>query len=128
MFECSKCGNCCKTLVITVSYSDIKRWQKERRVDIIREVVFVKNAPKGDGFYFETTIVLDKDHKKRPCIFLTEDNLCSIHETKPRICRDAPHFYSKESKFQDLCPVWVPEHNDPNEALKLAKEIDKKIK
>ena len=96
-FECIKCGECCRSLVICITYSDVMRWVKQHRQDIIKEVSFVRGAPQGDGFYFAETIT----KPKKPCPFLV-DNECSIHETKPVCCKDAP---DSLTTF-DVCPVW----------------------
>lgn len=86
-FNCKQCGNCCRTMAISISHSDMMRWRDEQRVDILLEVSFVRNAPQGQGFYFVKTI---RGPVKQPCPFLNSDNLCSIHGTKPVACKDAP--------------------------------------
>lgn len=96
-FKCSKCGECCKQLVICITNSDIKRWVKQGRTDIIKEAVFARGAPQGDGFYFEQTIT----KPKKPCPFLM-DNQCSIHETKPVCCKDSP---DSQTEFP-VCKEW----------------------
>lgn len=50
MFECNKCGLCCKSIANNPIYKDLDR---------------------GDG----------------TCKYLSEDNLCSIYETRPLLCR-----------------------------------------
>lgn len=96
-FKCIQCGSCCRQYSIPIFYSDITRWSDEDRLDILREVVFCRGAPKGDGFYFESTVTAPK----KPCIFL-KNNLCSIHDTKPMCCKDAPESFEEF----DCCPVW----------------------
>jgi len=122
VFRCTQCGKCCRTLVIPITYSDIKRWQSEGRQDILKETVFCRDAPQGDGFYFEHTIVKGPDGEKQPCIFLDENNQCSIHDTKPKACKDAPDVYDETSMFQFICPAWVPECNDPQKVRQMKKE------
>ena len=99
-FECVQCGNCCRQMAICVTYSDMIRWQRQGRNDVLEEVSFCKNAPQGEGFYFHRSVL----KPKRTCPFL-EDNLCQIHDTKPRTCKDAPKGFTRF----DQCPVWDKE-------------------
>ena len=98
--SCLRCGQCCRLIVINVTHSDIVRWHSQRRGDILGEVSYIDNYPvKGKGgFYIEKTARFPK----RPCPFLTEDNLCSINDTKPGVCFDAPLGY----KSFGVCPVF----------------------
>lgn len=86
------CGKCCKELPIEVFASDIRRWLFEKRYDILEQVSFLDNYPSlgTGGFYVIETVKAPK----RPCPFLNQDGLCSIHNTKPRICRDYPLGYT----------------------------------
>lgn len=96
-FNCRKCGQCCKEMAICITYSDIIRWKEQGRMDIIKEVSFARGCPQGDGFYFEKTLTAPK----KSCSFL-HDNICSIHDTKPVCCKDAPYGFDKF----DVCPEW----------------------
>ena len=90
-FTCQQCGWCCRNVVINVSHSDITRWFHEGRWDILREVSFIDNYPKKNtgGFYIVETV----RNPKKPYPFL-KNNSCSIHDTKPVACKDAPYGYS----------------------------------
>jgi len=48
--------------------------------------------PKTRAFMVEKKHLwaIHKDHRGDPCPFLTAENLCGIHETRPQICRDYP--------------------------------------
>lgn len=119
-FICKKCGECCRQLVICLTYSDIMRWVKQNRQDILRETVFAKGAPQGDGFYFEHTITAPK----KPCLFLKE-NRCSIHKTKPACCKAVP---DSLNKF-DICPVWKKDkHFSKKRFEKINRSLDKDFK
>jgi len=106
--KCIGCGNCCRERAIDITWSDILRWSDEKRRDILREVYFIDNYPtKGQGgFYFEKSIK-KKEDMKRHCSFLI-DNKCSIHDTKPSGCKDAPLAY----KEFDECPVFKKPNDD----------------
>jgi len=101
--QCIGCGNCCRERAIDITFSDILRWSDEKRRDILREVYYIDNYPtKGQGgFYFEKSIK-KKEDMKRHCSFLTDENKCSIHDTKPSGCKDAPLAYTE---FKE-CPVF----------------------
>lgn len=98
--KCIKCGNCCRSRAIDITWTDILRWEEEDRWDILKEVSYVN----GVGFnrcYFEKSLK-KKDDMNRQCPFLSEHNECLIHDTKPSGCKDAPLAY----KVFDECPVF----------------------
>ncbi len=79
--SCMDCANCCKSIPPQLIKSDVKRISKhlslskkqfEKKYTIIDE----------DG---------DMVFKKSPCVFLEEDNACSIYEVRPEACRSYPH-------------------------------------
>lgn len=106
--ECIGCGNCCRERAISITFSDILRWSDEKRNDILNEVYYMDNYPsKGQGgFYFEKSIP-KKEDMKRHCSFLTDENKCSIHDTKPMSCKDAPLGYEEFNE----CPVFEKANN-----------------
>jgi len=83
-FECQKCGNCCRNTTIPIYHSDVLRWETERRWDILSHISFAEWQDTG-GFVFSDTIPKDG-----VCPFLSEQNLCIIHDTKPKCCRYFP--------------------------------------
>lgn len=71
MNECIRCGKCCKLVRgIGIFPEDIERWKNECRDDIIKKL---SDFSKG-------------------CPFLVNDNVCSIHATKPYACLRYPHW------------------------------------
>jgi Fe-S-cluster containining protein len=99
-------------MAICISYSDIVRWQKEKRNDILREVSYAKGFPGGNGFYFAKTV---KGPVKQQCPFLEkQDGLfsCSIQMTKPIGCDDFPIGFNNPKD----CSRW-------NESMKNPKKI-----
>jgi Fe-S-cluster containining protein len=99
----------------------MKRWVAQGREDILRQVTFCRQAPVGDrfedGFFFERTV------QGKGCPFL-EDNLCSIQETKPVCCRDAP---DSLTKF-DCCKHWDKSFINSKRQKKLAAKHDRDFK
>jgi Fe-S-cluster containining protein len=110
-FQCTRCGKCCsdpKTFV-NLTYLDILRIKKGLKADIQELLKYV-------GFYtFENQNmqelmehmvyspvetekglafigILRKDNGR--CIFLNEDNTCSIYEWRPRICQTFPFTFN----------------------------------
>jgi len=84
---CKRCGICCMVdFIAYVTERDMERWRREGRQDILdiidREQAFWAGdhlISKVDGRY------LDR------CPFLTwegELHCCSIHETRPEVCRN----------------------------------------
>ena len=106
--RCIQCGNCCRSRAIDITFSDILRWRDEKRWDILNEVYYIDNYPiKGQGrFYIEKSIP-KKEDMKRYCPFLI-NNECSIHSTKPGVCKDAPFGYTE---FKE-CPVFKKPNTD----------------
>lgn len=102
-FRCIKCGNCCRSRAIDITFSDILRWDKEERWDILCEISYIDNYPsKGQGGFYIEKSLKKKEDMDRHCPFL-KDNECSIHDTKPSGCSDAPLSYREF----DECPVFV---------------------
>jgi Fe-S-cluster containining protein len=90
--ECNQCGRCCKEVTINVSQTDILRWKEEDRTDILKEVSWVNNYPRKNtgGFYIAKTTF----NPKQSCPFY-KDDVCSIHDTKPKACKDYPFSQSR---------------------------------
>ena len=97
--QCSKCGECCKLAVSPYSYEQLK--QKAMRGDKYSEEfvsVFVpfdseEDAKAVNPEYFELLNKLVEDDKiyYYYCPKLGEDNLCTIYEDRPSICKDFPY-------------------------------------
>ena len=94
--KCVGCGNCCRERAIDITFSDILRWSDEKRRDILREVFYIDNFPqKGQGGFYIEKSLKTKENLNRQCPFLTDENKCSIHNTKPSGCKDAPLAYKE---------------------------------
>lgn len=79
--DCLQCANCCKTTGPLLLNKDIDRLaaaQKMRPADFTHQ--FVKIDEDGDYVF-----------KQMPCMFLGNDNYCSIYEDRPNACRQYPH-------------------------------------
>ena len=87
VIDCLQCGNCCKTTGPLLLDKDIARLAKYLK---IKPATFTENYLRIDE---------DKDYvfKKMPCIFLEENNCCSVYENRPNACREYPH--TQQSKI-----------------------------
>lgn len=101
--NCLNCANCCKTTGPRFVKSDIKRIAKflgVRPIDFEYEYLQVDE----DGDF-----VL----KQVPCVFLDENNYCSIYEARPKACAEFPHtdrknqaeIFSITQKNLKVCPA-----------------------
>ncbi len=102
-FECLQCGHCCLDLSdafeTSVPDSDVLRWERENRYDILEWVVSFAELndiwinPKT-GEPVDRCPWLRKLPKK-------DKYICRIHETKPEHCRNFPK--SKRHALDDHC-------------------------
>ncbi len=102
-FKCVQCGHCCLDLSdayqTSVPETDIKRWKREQRFDILEWVGPFEGmdeiwiSPKT-GEYVNRCPWLRKLPKQNKYI-------CRIHETKPEKCRDFPK--SKRHALDNGC-------------------------
>ena len=119
-YSCNCCGACCKLAVSEYSYEQLK--QRAMRGDKYSEdfvSVFVPFEKEEDAKainpeYFELLNELVDDRVYYYyCPKLGEDNLCTIYENRPNICRDFPHNPLKLLPSQCSFNAWKDEvaHN-----------------
>lgn len=79
--DCLECANCCKTSSPIITNKDIDR--------------IASNLCMKPGDFVVSYLRIDEDEdyvfQKTPCVFLNEDNTCSIYEVRPKACREYPH-------------------------------------
>jgi Fe-S-cluster containining protein/tetratricopeptide (TPR) repeat protein len=133
-FSCHSAGSCCKDFKINVNTLDILRILKNRP-ELKPQDFFIlpgnsfmekylageseKEVQNGNKALF----YLKKQDDQNACIFL-KNNLCSIHEFKPTICKNWPMFiaaddhirYDHIEYMKDNCHYCV-EPVDSNEVL-----------
>jgi Fe-S-cluster containining protein len=79
--DCLKCANCCKTTGPLLLNKDIDRLaenKKMRPADFTQQ--YIKIDEDGDYVF-----------KQIPCMFLGQDNYCSVYNNRPNACRKYPH-------------------------------------
>lgn len=78
--RCLDCANCCRVAQPVFEKPDIRRISKHFGMT---SAAFIKKYLKPDPDYEFFT-------KKLPCVFLNDDNKCSIYEVRPMGCRTYP--------------------------------------
>lgn len=116
MFKCRRCGRCCrgqrweallltegdvKRLTKALGYSSMSQFLDEEcvfaEVSEPKEVrAFIERPPVKAtyaGFYLKRFEGENEETALKPhaCRFVTEDNLCSIYEARPVVCRKFPY-------------------------------------
>jgi len=76
--ECDRCGACCRTFPVLVSINDARREPR-----ILDEALKLKEWQRSDEWEY----ALHPLPFHRGCAFLTEQELCSVYETRPEPCR-----------------------------------------
>lgn len=88
--DCLQCANCCKTTGPLFTEKDILRIAK-----------YLRQKPQE---FTDQYLRIDEDRdwvlQQLPCIFLGEDNRCSIYDVRPKACREFPH--TDRKKFQQI--------------------------
>ena len=79
--DCLECANWCKTTGPLFTDKDISRIAK-----------YLKIKPSR---FTEKYLQIDEDRdyvlQTLPCVFLGEDNYCSIYNVRPKACKEFPH-------------------------------------
>ena len=80
--NCQQTGNCCKNLILVHGTKPIrtrKQFEKYKRIVPYFSMFQPHDAPGEDGLL------------RFRCSNLTDNNLCGIYETRPKLCREYPH-------------------------------------
>lgn len=107
-FYCRGCGSCCRTFVVTVSHFDIYRIIDHTGRDpsgFLHMVDTEDDDPESFQFIFARKSLALRQNYLRACVFLGEDELCSIHPAKPGICRTWPLDYNRQGEL-----TWIKGH------------------
>jgi Fe-S-cluster containining protein len=89
-FRCTMCGNCCRFRITPLTKDDVSR---------------LENAGYSGFSDYKGELCMKRINGK--CFFLKDDR-CTVHEHRPRVCRDFPFFrelgigYAKPNSF---CPA-----------------------
>lgn len=91
--DCLECANCCKTTGPLFTEKDIERLSKHFK---IKQQQFITKYLKIDE---ENDYIL----QSVPCVFLGDDNYCSIYNIRPKACREFPH--TNRKKFHQIADL-----------------------
>ena len=79
--HCLECANCCTTTPPIINKQDITRIAR-----------FLKISPRQfTRKYVLTDVNEEMSFQRVPCVFLNDNNSCSIYEVRPEACRRYPH-------------------------------------
>lgn len=101
-FQCHRCGNCCRG----DGYVELTDH------DIERIAAFLGLEPAGflDAYcHFDAKTkrwnLIDQNDEHQSCIFLTAENTCRIHESKPEQCEGFPTKW-RPANILEFCEGW----------------------
>ena len=107
--SCIECGaRCCKYLALEIDEPDCSEEYEKIRWYLAHENTWVFT---DDGAWYLMTL--------NRCSFLGEDNLCTIYDRRPQICRDHDHsncerdgsvFYDELFKTMADFEQWLEQH------------------
>lgn len=109
-FKCTKCGNCCKdpSTFVNLTFLDVKRLSQGLKADVLEilEIVGFYTYQDEDYDRLIEQLVFKPIQTERGkaflgllrnengrCIFLKNDETCSIYSYRPKICRTFPFTY-----------------------------------
>ncbi len=119
LYDCTKCGNCCKQLAPSLSQEEILEITDFLNItyeDFIEKFV---NRETTNGFIL----------KNQECPFLNK-NKCSIYEYRPEACRSFPHLHKDNINHRllslldniHICPIIYYIFEDLKEIFKYTPE------
>lgn len=86
--DCLKCANCCKTTGPLFTNKDIDRIAKHFNIKPTKFISKYLHIDEEGDYILQST----------PCVFLQEDNFCSIYDIRPKACAEYPHTDRKKQK------------------------------
>ncbi|MDA7558095.1 YkgJ family cysteine cluster protein [Flavobacteriaceae bacterium] len=114
--DCLKCANCCKTTGPLFTDKDIRRISKYLK---LKTKQFIENYLRLDE---EDDYVLNT----LPCVFLGEDNFCSIYEVRPKACSEFPH--TNRKKFYQITNLTLKNMTICPAAYNIVEALKKNVK
>jgi len=96
-FRCTGCGNCCKDPLLPLTQDDILRIM-ERTGDsashiaqvVDKHAIHMDDEPEAFAMLRQGKRVLVLRHEQGRCIYLGDDNRCTIYTSRPLGCRIYP--------------------------------------
>lgn len=103
-FVCTQCGLCCSNLgadrMVVLLREDISRMAKSLAMEV--QAFTERYCERSDLLTEAAGVdVYRLKYEDSKCIFLDENNLCSIHAVKPFQCRHGPERFLTRSMTRD---------------------------
>ena len=102
-FKCKHCGKCCQDIYThEARFLDIERWLKEKREDILSQLLWIKA---DDGIAIQAFMWKDHETKgelRGTCPFLKkklDKYFCTIQDTKPHVCSNKIFTRTEAKRF-----------------------------
>lgn len=97
-FRCTGCGNCCRRTVVMLTDADVGRiiaGTGERAEDFVRfvseaEAQIEQRSPFWVRFDGARGVMALRHRAGGACVFLDDDDRCTIYEHRPVTCREHP--------------------------------------
>ncbi len=86
---CKGCGLCCKT----DGYVFLRAGEAEKIADYLGIDIY-EFTEKYCNILDRRSLVLKDKENSTDCIFLNENNLCTIYEVRPKQCKDFPFVWA----------------------------------
>lgn len=101
-FKCHQCGNCCRgDGYVELTNSDIQRISSHLGLE--REEFFAEYCT-FDNKTMRWNLI-DQGDAEQSCIFLTKENGCRVHQTKPHQCEGFPTRWRSDN-ILEYCDGW----------------------
>ena len=128
-FKCKRCGCCCKNGIVILYPEDIDRISSYlglKKIDFVR-LYCKKTKLSANGLCDVEIYYLDLPDV---CMFLSEDNLCTIEKAKPMQCKFSPESYFNSIGTWKNCVQFCDKNEKPfsSDELSDAFFVDKLIK
>lgn len=104
--ECGRCGTCCTEPVVPVTDSDVRRLCDARNLSAERIVRFYSQKEMEYDSEADLWISLSRGKRamglrkrKARCMFLTDENDCSVYPYRPMTCRTFPYMVEFDEAY-----------------------------
>ena len=113
--DCLECANCCKTTGPLFTPKDIERISKSFRMKPSKFIADYLKIDEDNDYVLQSV----------PCVFLSQDNKCSIYDIRPKACREFPH--TDRRKFQQISNLTLKNVKICPAAFNIVEDMMKKI-
>ena len=113
--DCLECANCCKTTGPLFTPKDIERISKSFRMKPSKFIADYLKIDEDNDYVLQSV----------PCVFLSQDNKCSIYDIRPKACREFPH--TDRRKFQQISNLTLKNVKICPAAFNIVEAMMKKI-